>query len=150
MEFFLLEIHKWCLILFLTLKDLKKGRKCSYHPIFFEQVGHQNTYASIGYKIFFTKWCHCQIYQNYEPVIFQHLKSTEFFLRRILHRKIIGQKSPNVLYECSPPFSCNNTLTLFQTSLAFHITRRHHNLVKTAIKSHPSTYLAMKFTCDFS
>ena len=121
--------------------------------IFFEQVGHQNTYASIGHKIFFTKWCHCQIYQNYEPVIFQHQKSTEFFLRRILHRKIIGQKSPNVLYECSPPFSCNNTLTLFQTSLAFHITRRHHHLVKTTIESHPSTYLAyvaMKFTCDFS
>ena len=73
-----------------------------------------------------------------------------------LHRKIIGQKSPNVLYECSPPFSCNNTLTLFQTSLAFHITRRHHHLIKTTIESHPSTYLAylaylaMKFTCDFS
>ena len=35
-------------------------------PRFFDQVGHQNTDASIGNKIFFTKSCHCQTYQNYE------------------------------------------------------------------------------------
>ena len=33
---------------------------------FFDQVGHQTTYAYIGNKHFFTKSCHCQTYQNYE------------------------------------------------------------------------------------
>ena len=31
-----------------------------------------------------------------------------------------------------------------------HNTQRHHNLVKTRLKSHPSIYFATKFTCDFS
>ena len=35
-------------------------------PRFFDQVGHQTTYAYIGNKHFFTKSCHRQTYQNYE------------------------------------------------------------------------------------
>ena len=35
-------------------------------PRFFDQVGHRTTNASIGNKYFFTKYCHCQTYQNYE------------------------------------------------------------------------------------
>ena len=35
-------------------------------PRFFDQVGHGNMYASSGNQHFFTKQCHCQIYQNYE------------------------------------------------------------------------------------
>ena len=35
-------------------------------PIFFDQVGHETMYASSGNKHFFTKYCHCQTYQNYE------------------------------------------------------------------------------------
>ena len=37
-----------------------------YHPRFFDQVGHQTTYASIGNIHFFTISCHCQTYENYE------------------------------------------------------------------------------------
>ena len=37
-----------------------------YRPRFFDQVGHQTTYASIGNNNFSTKSCHCQTYQNYE------------------------------------------------------------------------------------
>ena len=37
-----------------------------YLPRFFDQVGHQTTYAYIGNKQFFTKSCHRQTYQNYE------------------------------------------------------------------------------------
>ena len=36
-----------------------------YHSRFFVQVGHETTYAAIGNHHFFTKTCHCQIYQNY-------------------------------------------------------------------------------------
>ena len=35
-------------------------------PRFFDQVGHQTTYASMGNKHFITKKCHRQTYQNYE------------------------------------------------------------------------------------
>jgi hypothetical protein len=35
---------------------------------FFDQVGHQTTYAYIGNKHFFTKSCHRQTYQNYEQL----------------------------------------------------------------------------------
>ena len=35
-------------------------------PRFFDQVGHETMYASIGNKHFFTKSCHRQTYQNYE------------------------------------------------------------------------------------
>ena len=34
--------------------------------IFFDLVGHQNTYASTENKHFLTKYCHPQTYQNYE------------------------------------------------------------------------------------
>ena len=37
-----------------------------YRPRFFDQVGHQTTYASIGNKHFFNKSCLRQTYQNYE------------------------------------------------------------------------------------
>ena len=37
-----------------------------YRPRFFDQVGRQTRYASIGNRHFFTKSCHCQTYQNYE------------------------------------------------------------------------------------
>ena len=33
---------------------------------FFDQVGHENMFASSVNKHFFTKQCHCQTYQNYE------------------------------------------------------------------------------------
>ena len=35
-------------------------------PRFFDQVGHETTYASAGNKHFFTKSCHRQTYQNDE------------------------------------------------------------------------------------
>ena len=35
-------------------------------PRFFDQVGHQTTYAYVGNKHFFTKSCHRQTYKNYE------------------------------------------------------------------------------------
>ena len=35
-------------------------------PRFFDQVGHENMYASSGNKHFFTKSFHRQTYQNYE------------------------------------------------------------------------------------
>ena len=38
----------------------------SYCHRFFDQVGHQTTYSSIGNQPFFTKWCHWQTYHNYE------------------------------------------------------------------------------------
>ena len=37
-----------------------------YRPRFFDKVGHQTMYASIGNRHFFTKSCHRQTYQNYE------------------------------------------------------------------------------------
>ena len=37
-----------------------------YRPRFFDQVGHQTTYSSIGNRHFFTISCHRQTYQNYE------------------------------------------------------------------------------------
>ena len=40
--------------------------KHRYRPSFFDQVGHQTTYASIGNRHFFTILCHRQTYQNYE------------------------------------------------------------------------------------
>ena len=40
--------------------------KNRYRPRFFDQVGHQTIYASIGNKHFFTKSCHHQTYQNFE------------------------------------------------------------------------------------
>ena len=53
-------------------------------PRFFDQVGHQTTYAYIRNKHFFTKSCHRQTYQNYEQppqrlqnLYFQHQKLTE-------------------------------------------------------------------------
>ena len=59
-------------------------------PRFFDQVGHQTTYAYIRNKHFFNKSCHRQTYQNYEQpsqnykictfkVIFHHQKPTESF-----------------------------------------------------------------------
>ena len=44
---------------------------------FFDQVGHQTTYASIGNKHFFTKSCHRQTYQNYEEPP-QRLQNSDF------------------------------------------------------------------------
>ena len=35
-------------------------------PRFFDQVGHQTTFAYVGNKHLFTKSCHRQTYQNYE------------------------------------------------------------------------------------
>ena len=46
-----------------------------YCPRFFDQVGHQTNYASMGNKHFFTKQCHRLTYQIYEqpPQSFQNL-----------------------------------------------------------------------------
>ena len=35
-------------------------------PRFFDQVGHETMYESNGNEHFFTKYCHCQTYQDYE------------------------------------------------------------------------------------
>ena len=40
--------------------------KIRYCPRFFDQVGHQTAYASIGSRHFCTISCNCQSYQNYE------------------------------------------------------------------------------------
>ena len=48
-----------------------------YLPRFFDQFGHQTTYASIGNKHFFTKSCHRQTYQNYEQRP-QRLQNSDF------------------------------------------------------------------------
>ena len=37
-----------------------------YRLRFFDQVGHQTTYAFMGNKHFITKYCHRQTYLNYE------------------------------------------------------------------------------------
>ena len=37
-----------------------------YRPGFFDQIGHQTTYASNANRHFFTILCHRQTYQNYE------------------------------------------------------------------------------------
>ena len=48
-----------------------------YRPRFFEHVGHQIIYGSIGNKHFFTKSCHRQTYQNYEQLP-QRLQNSDF------------------------------------------------------------------------
>ena len=50
---------------------------CRFRHRFFDQIGHQSMYASIGNKHFFTKWCHCQTYQNYEQPP-QRLQNSDF------------------------------------------------------------------------
>ena len=42
------------------------GLQNRVRPRFFDQVGHETTYASSGNKHFFTKSCHRRTYQNYE------------------------------------------------------------------------------------
>ena len=65
------EIQHWFKSKFSILKTytkstLEQGPLSRYRHRFFDQIGHQSIYASIGNKHFFTKWCHCQTYQNYE------------------------------------------------------------------------------------
>ena len=48
------------------LNWISTGGSIRYRPRFFDQVGHQATYASIGNRHFFTTSCHRQIYQNFE------------------------------------------------------------------------------------
>ena len=45
---------------------LKYSTFIRYRPRFFDQVGHQTTYASIGKRHFFTISCFRQTYQKYE------------------------------------------------------------------------------------
>ena len=52
---------EWTEKTYITLK-----RQARVRPRFFDQVGHENMYASSGNKHFFTKFCHRQTYQNYE------------------------------------------------------------------------------------
>ena len=52
-----------------------------YRPRFFDQVGHQTTYASMGNKQFFTKSYHCQTYQNYQ----QSRQNLDQFLENKVH-----------------------------------------------------------------
>ena len=40
-------------------------------PRFFDQVGHQTTFAYVGNKHFFTKSCHHQTYQRLQNLYFQ-------------------------------------------------------------------------------
>ena len=44
----------------------KPGIHIRVRPRFFDHVEHETMYASSGNKIFFTKSCHRQTYQNYE------------------------------------------------------------------------------------
>ena len=55
----LVNVVKECPLILRTLWN-------RYIPRFFDQVGHQTMYASMGNKHFFTKSCHRQTYQNYE------------------------------------------------------------------------------------
>ena len=48
-----------------------------YRHRFFDQVGHQTTYVSIGNKYFFTISCHRQTYRNYYHPS-QKLQNSEF------------------------------------------------------------------------
>ena len=66
----------------------------------------------------------------------------------------IGQKSSATIYECSPPFSCNNTLTLFQTSLSkdYYIDGQNSQLIlfeemtTGGRKRHPKLHPLKRFT----
>ena len=51
-------------------KNIKSDASTRY---FFDQVGHQTTYVSIGNKPFFIKSCHCQTYQDNEPTKIRHI-----------------------------------------------------------------------------
>jgi hypothetical protein len=64
---------------------------CSrYHPRFFDQVGHQTTYASMGNKHSFTKSWHRKTYQNYE----QSTKIGQIFRKQsTLKVKVLKKKS---------------------------------------------------------
>ena len=78
LEIFLWKFHRLVLVLIglIDAKVILKNRpfwmievwwlRSRVRPRFFDQVGHQTTNASIGNKYFFTKYCHCQTYQNYE------------------------------------------------------------------------------------
>ena len=73
-------------------------------PKFFYQVGHQTTYALVENKHFFTKSCHCQIYQDYEQ---QWVNiNWAFFLENkvsILKIKVLSKFSKTFICKnCSP------------------------------------------------
>ena len=61
-----------CLLVIATVWPLKAAAKnlppSAVESVqdFFDQVGHKTMYASSGNNHFFTKYCHCQTYQNYD------------------------------------------------------------------------------------
>ena len=55
-----------CQTFFITIHWNDGKGEIRVRPRFFDQVGHETAYASSGNKHFFTKFCHCQTYQNYE------------------------------------------------------------------------------------
>jgi hypothetical protein len=64
------------------------GRRLDTFQDFFDQVGHQTTYASIGTRHFFTKSCHPQTYQNYEQSRKRLGASILYFFRKSSTLKI--------------------------------------------------------------
>ena len=63
-----------------------------YRPRFFDQVGHQTTYASMENKHFSTKYCHCQTYQNYEQ---SRQKLGTFLENKVLQKSKFSKKTFN-------------------------------------------------------
>ena len=63
------------------------------HPRFFDQVGHQTKYVSIGNRHFFTMSCHRQTYQNYEQ---SRQKLGTFLENKVLQK---SKFSKNFIYK---------------------------------------------------
>ena len=76
-----------------------------YRLRFFDQVGHQTTYASIENKHFITKSCHRQTYQSYE----QHPQSLQNLFFQSL---FLASKISQIFLNC---FFCKEYLTSWST-----------------------------------
>ena len=66
-----------------------------YRPGFFDQIGHQTTYASNANRHFFTILCHRQTYQNNEQ---SRQKLDTFLENRVLMKLKISTGSSKRLY----------------------------------------------------
>ena len=65
-----------------------------YRPIFFDQIGHQTTSASIGNKHYFTISCHCQTYQPTKNGPIFRKQSTSKFSKNAINKSW----SPNLIF----------------------------------------------------
>ena len=75
-----------------TKEHCLMGIKGRYRPRFFDQVGHQTTYASMGNQHFITKKCHLQTFQNYE----QSLQKLGTFLEN----KVLSKSKFSKNFNC--------------------------------------------------